>query len=439
MTKQEYMAALSQRLKNYPQEFRDDILEAFELHFSDGLAQGKSEEEVMQELGSVDEVIADLGEINGGSGETVVDWQKRRQAAEEKQQSSDQMIDSFADATRAFARSMAEFGRSIGRSVRQAVEAGSFEEEEDGQPLETVRGQVETPVRRLAIQAPQTGCDVALHPAETMDWEFRPIKTLFSSAVPQIAVSEADGEAVFLVKSEPSGGRAKLSIGVPQDVEVVHVNGTSGNFSAGQLTLQELGLKLTSGDIRLTGLSAGKIYYETHSGDVELSSGGCGTLQGRMTSGDFTAEDWEGDLSVTTVSGDLELDNVSGTCVISTTSGDISLDQCTGAALQVQTASGDVEVADGDYRQMNAVVTSGDADIECTRSLVRADIATTSGDIDLTVKGIDDAQVMMTTVTGELENHSALATREEEKHLLVAGEGETKIFLKSVAGDITLN
>ena len=43
MTKQEYIKQLKHGLSRYPQDFQNDILDAFEEHFAAGLASGQTE------------------------------------------------------------------------------------------------------------------------------------------------------------------------------------------------------------------------------------------------------------------------------------------------------------------------------------------------------------------------------------------------------------
>ena len=55
MKKDEYLNKLSQGLKQYDQAYIQEILDDYEEHFQDALAQGQSEEDICRELGDPQE------------------------------------------------------------------------------------------------------------------------------------------------------------------------------------------------------------------------------------------------------------------------------------------------------------------------------------------------------------------------------------------------
>ena len=63
MTKVEYMAQLRSGLCGFDKEVRDEIISDYEEHFDEGIALGKSEDEICKELGSVEELVEELKEI----------------------------------------------------------------------------------------------------------------------------------------------------------------------------------------------------------------------------------------------------------------------------------------------------------------------------------------------------------------------------------------
>ena len=65
MNKQEYMYNLFEALRPFDEDVRNEIISDYEEHFADGLACGKTEEQIVEELGPIDELIAELKDLKG--------------------------------------------------------------------------------------------------------------------------------------------------------------------------------------------------------------------------------------------------------------------------------------------------------------------------------------------------------------------------------------
>ena len=62
MTKQEYMKMLQEKLESFGQGLQEEILEDYRQHFAEGEKSGKSAEEIIEELGNIEEMIRELPE-----------------------------------------------------------------------------------------------------------------------------------------------------------------------------------------------------------------------------------------------------------------------------------------------------------------------------------------------------------------------------------------
>ena len=62
MTKQEYLQKLQEKLERFSQELQEEILEDYRQHFAEGENEGKSEYEIIEELGNIEEMIRELSE-----------------------------------------------------------------------------------------------------------------------------------------------------------------------------------------------------------------------------------------------------------------------------------------------------------------------------------------------------------------------------------------
>ena len=62
MNKAEYMEALRERLQYYNKALETEILEDYEQHFAEGLAEGRSEEEIIAELGNIEDMLQEFSQ-----------------------------------------------------------------------------------------------------------------------------------------------------------------------------------------------------------------------------------------------------------------------------------------------------------------------------------------------------------------------------------------
>ena len=62
MTKSEYMQALQEKMEKFNRELQMEIVEDYEQHFAEGLAAGRTEDEIIEELGNIEDMISELPE-----------------------------------------------------------------------------------------------------------------------------------------------------------------------------------------------------------------------------------------------------------------------------------------------------------------------------------------------------------------------------------------
>ncbi|MDE5748746.1 MAG: DUF1700 domain-containing protein, partial [Acetatifactor sp.] len=62
MTKSEYMSTLREKLQRYNRALETEILEDYEQHFAEGLAEGRTEEEIIAELGNIEDMLQEFSE-----------------------------------------------------------------------------------------------------------------------------------------------------------------------------------------------------------------------------------------------------------------------------------------------------------------------------------------------------------------------------------------
>lgn len=161
----------------------------------------------------------------------------------------------------------------------------------------------------------------------------------------------------------------------------------------------------------------------TASGDIEASNV-AGDLIANTASGDVTISQFQGNITANTASGDLKIRNVQGD-------------------VQANSASGDVEVI-GAAGMVSAKTASGDVNVELTRVDGSGEMRFASASGDVTVKVPDqlNAQVQMSTGSGEIKSDFPLNIEKMEgggkKASARFGAGTVALKMSAASGDIHL-
>ena len=380
MKKKDYMAALMAELQKYPPEFREEILETFEAHFTEGEARGVPEDRLVAELGDIRDVIAEVQRLSLEEGASA---QPRPAARPEPGPRT-----------------------SPEAQQKQAGETWGFA---DPAPL-------------LTIQSTDSAVDVFLKPGEKLEYRLEPSSGLnililgarfrFGSREPKLTV-ETDAEQVRL-RVEEGGGT--LYVTVPSGVREVRAELGSGDLEVRELDLDSFAGSTRSGDIRL---------FRCRTRELDLLS----------ASGDVLAEAMDSlNARIGTSSGDLDLRGVRGELELHTASGDIGLRDHSGGSLKAESASGDIELETREA--VSAASASGDVTLHLGDESRGAAGETVSGDVLCHVRGLDFSAVLNSR-TGDLENRTSLPEY-RTRHELRLGEGRGKIALNSVSGDVTI-
>jgi hypothetical protein len=128
-------------------------------------------------------------------------------------------------------------------------------------------------------------------------------------------------------------------------------------------------------------------------------------------------------VSANSVSGDVVLSDVTGDIRLNSVSGDVRVSGASTGSIHANSVSGDVQIA---IDQL-----SGGGDLE---------FSTVSGDVDITFPGNLDANLRMTTLSGELKSDFPMTTQGDNERSIEAriGSGGRLIKFNSVSGNVTL-
>lgn len=448
-------------MAGYPQEFQNDILETFELHFTDGISEGKTEEEVIQELGSVEEVMENIrtmyAETDQSSSqsrktETQNDSSPFETASEEFNRSmnsfSEGLRQSLNSLNEMISRKVSKAAQSVDKAVNEAMEQREkhpddfnfefhFDPESSSSRENRKTGTLDAAqITNIVVESGDQQAEVSLKPGESLSYVFNPNVSVFSKPEELLVVVSGD-TAVFQITSESSLHLgARLEIMVPSNVRIIRAKGRNLDLSASALTLQELSCDQISGDTDLSQIGASRLVVFSHSGDLTMDSCHIDTMNVSLSSGDFSGRELTGDLTVKAQSGDLSLDGMTGSLTAELKSGDAEITRAEGSKAEVRSVSGEVEFT-GTYETMYLSSGSGDVSLTCGQQVRDVLLQSTCGDLELDRREAgDDICIQVHCGIGDFENRTGLPHTSYSSRSYSIGNGSRKFFLKTVSGDI---
>ena len=402
MTKTEYLQALKNALRNYPEDFQVDIIEAFEGHFEEGFENGETEEQIIQSLGSVDEVVENIQMISG--------------APKPKQQTTYSSKDHINENMQNIGNNLKDLLTSVtdlvNESITQATENISSREGNNISNDETIR--VVNGEQYTNIDIRGKDVDVRFEPGDVLQYIVHPLRNLFKRE--ELVYNESSDGDTF--KIHFSKGSARITVIVPEDVRNIDCSLNNGDLHLEKLRLEKVNLKNLNGDINLEEASIKQFNCSNNNGDIY------------MENTEFNAANL--------------FDN----------NGDITMNVCRGS-LTMKTNNGDVDINDFDGEQMVIEGNSGDIDFEGSTSI--GSFSTKAGDIDVDVNGpfdllnvsciagdirayIENRDYVadVKTITGDITNSTGMPTYNVSRHEQVISDGNSKVLLKTVSGDINI-
>ena len=397
MTKNEYMEKLKETLVGFEIDLAKEILEDYEEHFEMGLKKGKTEEQICDELGDINEIAKELKglekqNVSSNSeteGNTAINTEWKQEKTEEVIM-KDIIVDAlFADVI--------------------VIPSGS---------------------NQITLNYVNFGDQKQQMMFEFQSWQ--------------------EGDKIFakVIKKETNFGffnyiktpRMKIEIKIPDYFPNLHLSSTSG-------------------DMRLTGAKSNEVIVNTMSGDIDVQNYHVRYMELKSLSGDVTIQNSEGEtVRCNSTSGDLRLTEVNyKDFSLETTSGDVQLNRVEGQSIISKSKSGDLSFRDSKINKVDSTTLSGDVTIinimsdsfhmQSMSGDVRAEdssisnfsLKSTSGDVY--TSRIKSSIINTSSKSGDVRG---AAEAKEWRASSVSGEvsltAECDAFIKvsSVSGDVNL-
>lgn len=380
MMKNEYMKKLADALDAFSEETKKEVLEDYESHFAMGMEDGRSEEEICEELGSVELFIEELAQMEPKKlDEKVQGVQEPRELRE---------LQAAADADSTYLRE----GHAAGCKtiVVEGLHADVSVDRSPDDQVHVYFEDSESERQRLKFR-----------------FYFRQEGNTVYTGIRKAKTASSFWSNISL------GGEVRIVVQIPgADAEV-----------------EEVRISTVSGEQKVSGIVAGKICLESVSGDLGITGGSCVIFTANTKSGDIEAKNFFGARgTVETVSGDISVDWYIQTNKVKTTSGDVDLKIQSAGTLEASSVSGDLQVqVIGTLKTADISTVSGDVDLDVSEGGPGQTIfwKTVSGDLKVRDRHFQQ--------TGSGRSGRV----EREKAIGGTACSETKI--STVSGDITIS
>jgi len=370
MKREQYLKLLEERMNGYDRRFTEDIIESFRQHFIDGEEEGKTDEEIIGHLGSVDEVMENVREL------------RQENTGEKSRRFERNISEGVSQISSAIKDLLSSIGNNLGSSMPFSSEY--IELDYDSQ------------LNGILVNADDVSCDLKIKGGDSLGYSF----TANDSGI-KVRTEKHDDRMCFWVENASGkriNSRARLSITLPDYIDNVYVNSTSGDSDIRDMELSEVIVHSSSGDVSIGSVGGTSIIFKSVSGDLNIDECEFSRISVQTTSGDIQIESSSGDVLAKTVSGDCEITEHAGRVTAETVSGDIEISMEEAYSVSGRSKSGDIEVEieDGDFT---------------------ASLHTLSGDID--VSGVEHVSNGRGSVT--------------------AGNGSREVMLSTLSGDISVS
>ena len=368
MKKDEFFAQLRTAFAGMDEELLTDILSDYENHFKEGMENGKSEEEICEELGNVEEI--------------------RQAFLDENPAAMTINVNSNSD--------------TVGNS--------------------DIYNRFYPGIQRVNAQL--TDADIEIKKSSTNDVELSVTGGLADDMEAlketlRVSASVAASRLFGLKVGKYSAGIV-IHIAVPEQFEKIKVKNISGDIVVNDISSEHFLVEAVSGDISVDQLNTKQCELNSKSGDIKTNNSSAKTLLIHTGSGDVGVEDCQADeLFASSISGDVNVIACKADKIdVVSISGDIKAEFDKSAQCRSKSTSGDCKVTIGN--QVDAVVssTSGDVNVRYIGEIgLEMALSSTSGDVSAVCGGINskgkkkvqerfgepDSKLKASTISGDIK------------------------------------
>lgn len=401
MTKNEYLAALNQALANYSPSFKKDILDAFEAHFQEGISEGRSEEEIMNDLGTIDDVIENI-HMMGGEKETV--------HKEQKNKDYEVLKEGLSTAFHAFTRIADEaigHAKNFTVNMDRKKNTAHYYSKPQTQTLPNS-------IVNLVIHSETliSSLDITLEKGNELCYEFTQSQSIFRNPTTDGIYCEINDTTATILVS----GSGDLTVKIPSNVSTITMEAPAGDVDINDIKLDEFNCHNKSGDVSISRVEMKRADFTMLAGDLDVSDSNFDEISMKLSA------------------GDLDLTNTTGNLYANIAAGDIDIQKHAADVIQISATAGDIDM-EVSSPNIEVKSTAGDIDLNVHGDIHSIKVTSTAGDIDMTTDS-KDYQASLSTNFGDVDFDDDLPYQKLHGKKYIVGNGKGEILIKTNAGDI---
>ena len=404
MNKEDYLRKLNIRLSVYSTPFRRSILNEIEDQFRKGEEMGLSDEEIIDRIGSIDEMLETIRMMNGDPG--------RAAGYANMDRKEDVSFGSVVDqVSSTLEKSFDTFVDIVGDRLNQS--AGSVRNYYSESSLPEAEWKSMPKRQGITVASENSSVNVYISRADSFAYCFRPGKSILGKYA-EMHTYDSDTEFGFAL----SEGTGRLDITVPDPLSSLKIDLSSGSIGISDLRSETVTCRTTSGKIGIQNMQGEELNFITVSGSFD----------GRILKGE--------DIRIMTTSGSVSLQVIDGDVTVKTASGNLNVFSQSQGKLFASITSGRINVTSS-ADVISLSTTSGSVTLDTDTPVPDITVETSSGDISCRM-GNPDCRVAVRKRSGRIQNLSPVRLSRESFHEFAGGYGEGKILLITKSGNITL-
>lgn len=454
MTKVEYLNKLQEKLQKFSNELQSEIMDDYMQHFAEGEQLGKNDEEIIAELGNIEDMIRDLPEDEVVQNVATV-WSERNTGTENKGNADGNMAEnesSLAEIVEAESSKQNSYDGIYSEiAVDGLVADVTVTESTDGRIYVDYKnnGDLDCQLKYEFYQYEENGVfHVGVRRREGVAGNNRKTISFFGKTISFENVFNRD------VNTDIS-----LNVKVPTGMEKIVVKTSCGEMKIYAVHAASMMLSTGSGDMDVRDVEVDNFKLNTASGEAHLEKNRFVSAMMNTASGDLNMHMVETEkLNANTASGDLSMKVVkAGSLKLNTASGDIDISDVEALSVGVNSASGDIcgkhivvqefincSTASGDVDMEGSAGSfkfgsgSGDLTARCSGMLQSVSASTGSGDVDLVLEGITGMEITTKVQSGDVDIRWKGQESCVKNATSTFGDGSCNVQVKTGSGDVSV-